>query len=160
MSWNNIQNNQLNADKQYAVDWAAKLIPTAAYENCIAAKESYVSALKGMAHEHLTVAKNKFIVSIIIFFDTVETGFISYMDRPTQKKDEKDKTELRPLFMFNNNPITKEDYFLLLGDTKAIDEKKLFVLFRILKNWAFELGPLNTSTPNDKDVFEAVEMNG
>lgn len=159
MAWvnNNVQ-RPAEDTRSSAVDWEAKRIPRLAYENCLQAKEVYLSSLKGNMDEHRTVAKNRFVVSITIFFDTVETEFVKWLNLPTRANEDGKKVKIRRSIQFDKKEITAEDYFVLLGDTRDINEKKLFLLFQVLKNWCFEYGSLNTFADLDNDVFERLEV--
>lgn len=153
MAWNGYNNNQGgNANslgRDYAVDWEAKSIPLLAYKNCLACKEEYLLSIKGTRNQHELITKNKFIVAIITFYDTVESGFISDLNKWAKDK----KTAV----MFDNKEITELDYRALQGDTSQTSAVKLFLLFRTLKNWCFERGPFQTFSEHDEDIFKELE---
>ena len=154
---NNVQ-QPANDGRSSAIDWEAKRIPRLAYENCIQAKEVFLSSLKGNGTEHSTIAKNNFEIAINIFYDTVETEFIKWLKRPTFKAaDDKDKQKVRKSIKFDEKELTAEDYLILMDAKEHFPNKKLFLLFQTLKNWCFEEGPLNTYSEGDEDVFERLE---
>jgi hypothetical protein len=153
MAWNGYNNNQggnaQSIGRDYAVDWEAKSIPLLAYKNCLACKEEYLLSIKGTPTQHQLVTKNKFIVSLITFYDTVESGFITDLNKWAKKKE--------TAVIFDNKEITELDYRVLLGDTSGVSPTKLFLLFRTLKNWSFEFGPFRTFAEHDEDIFKELE---
>lgn len=152
MAWNNNytpNNNNQNVGRDYAIDWEAKSIPLMAYKNCLASKEEYLLSIKGTPTQHQLVTKNRFIVSIVTFYDSVESGFIVDLNKWAKMPDK--------AITYDNKPITEIDYRNLQADTQNVSATKLFLLFRTLKNWCFEYGTFRTFVEHDEDIFKELE---
>jgi 4-hydroxyphenylpyruvate dioxygenase-like putative hemolysin len=154
MAWNNNVQQNIQPTRDYAIDWEAKRIPLVAYQNCLTAKEEFLLARQGMGNQHVAMSKNKFSASVLIFYDTVETGFIQWLGLPTVKTDD---GKYRKPILFEKKEITSEDYLVLIDQTKLTDDRKIFLLFSTLKNWCFEHGPFQTFTEHDEDIFKELE---
>lgn len=149
--WNNNQQSNVEPDRTYAIDWEAKSIPLVAYRNCLITKETFLLSSKGSPDHSPILAKNRLISAVCIFYDTVESGFVKYLESAEYKA--------KPFKFSATEIIEVKDYeYLLSVKAGGINDLKLFLLFKILKNWCFDKGPFQTFSEQDnEDVFERLD---
>lgn len=148
--WNNNQQSNVEPDRTYAIDWEAKSIPRLAYRNCLITKETLLLSNKGSPDHSPILAKNGLIAAVCIFYDTVESGFVKYL--------ESEEYKAKPFKFSATETIGVSDYEQLLSvKAGGILDLKLFLLFKILKNWCFDKGPFQTFSDQDEDVFKRLE---